>query len=128
MEIRSLHAEDLEQAWELDRYAFHSAPKKRDSYMHWDPARLTGAFENGRLLGSWASEAEFITYPCGPEDSALLLMPEQKARVRVEVRWMTRIVDAIAAVEARGFPQGLEGEAHLEILDPILPNHAGRFV
>ena len=55
-------------------------------------------------------------------------MPEQKARVRVEVRWMTRIVDAIAAVEARGFPQGLEGEAHLEILDPILPNQAGRFV
>ena len=52
MEIRSLRADDLEQAWELDRYAFRSAPEKRGSYLHWDPVRITGAFENGRLLAT----------------------------------------------------------------------------
>jgi predicted acetyltransferase len=81
-----------------------------------------------RLLGSWASMADTITYPCGPEDPLLLLLPEQKTRVLAEVRWMTRVVDAVAAVEARGFSAGIDLEAHLELRDSIFGDNEGRFV
>ena len=62
-----------------------------------------------RLLGSWASQAQQIIYRGTAEDPLLLLLPEQSLEVMAEVRWMTRMVDAAGAVEARGFPPGLGG-------------------
>ena len=50
MEIRSLREDELEQAWELDRYAFNTPARRRELFLRWDPSRLVGAFESGRLV------------------------------------------------------------------------------
>ena len=81
-----------------------------------------------RLLGSWASQAQQIIYRGTPEDPLLLLLPEQSLEVMAEVRWRTRMVDAAGAVEARGFPLGVEVEVHVALRDPELSDNDGRFV
>ena len=78
-----------------------------------------------RLLGSWANQAERIFYRAGPEEPALLLMPEQPFNPLGEVRWMSRIVDAPAAVAERGYPAGLDATASIELSDPQLPSNGG---
>jgi predicted acetyltransferase len=81
-----------------------------------------------RLLGSWVSQVEQIIYRGPAEDPLLLTLPQQEIKVLEEIRWMTRMVDAARAVEARGFPPGLEAEAHLALRDELLPANDGRFV
>lgn len=80
------------------------------------------------LLGSWASQVDRILLPGAAEDPLLLLLPEQRLEHVGEVRWMTRVVDPPAAVAARGFPDGLELEAHLALVDPLLSREERRFV
>jgi predicted acetyltransferase len=81
-----------------------------------------------RLLGSWAPQVEAILYRGTAEDPLLLLLPEQELGLVAEVRWMARLVDPVAAVEARGFAEGLDAEAHLELADATLAANHGRFV
>ncbi len=81
-----------------------------------------------RLLGSWSAQAEAIVYRGTSEDPLLLLLPEQVLEVVVEIRWMTRVIDAVGAIEARGFPLGVEIEAHLSLTDPELEGNNGPFV
>ncbi len=63
-----------------------------------------------------------------PEDPLLLLLREQDWGSAAELRWMLRVLDAPAAVEARGFPSGLEVQVHLELRDSQLAENSGRFV
>ncbi len=81
-----------------------------------------------RLLGSWAPQVEAILWRGTAEDPLLWLLPEQEVALVAEGRWMSRILDPTAAVAARGFAEGLEVEAHLELADPILPVNSGRYV
>ncbi|MDH3210914.1 MAG: GNAT family N-acetyltransferase [Myxococcales bacterium] len=81
-----------------------------------------------RLLGSWSSQADRVIYRGSAEDPLLLLLPEQSLEVVAEVRWMTRMVDAAGAVEARGFAPGVDVQVDLALRDPILPTNDGRFV
>ncbi|MDJ0848124.1 MAG: GNAT family N-acetyltransferase [Myxococcota bacterium] len=81
-----------------------------------------------RLLGSWSTQVDRILYRGAVEDSAALLLPEQDATMLVDMRWMTRLVDVTGAVEARGFPAGVEVEVPLEIEDAQLPDNAGCWV
>jgi predicted acetyltransferase len=81
-----------------------------------------------RLVGSWSSQAERVVYRGGAEDPLLLLLPEQELKPLVEIRWMTRVVDAAGAVGARGFPAGLAAEVHLSLRDEQLPENAGDWV
>lgn len=81
-----------------------------------------------RLLGSWSSQAEAILYRGTSEDPLLPLLPEPLLDVVVEIRWMTRVIDAAGAIEARGFPPGVEIEAHLSLTDPELEGNNGPFV
>jgi predicted acetyltransferase len=81
-----------------------------------------------RLLGSWAAQVDAILWRSTAEEPLLLLLPEQELGLVAEVRWMTRLVDPAAAVEARGFPEGLEAEAHVELEDAALPANSGRYV
>jgi predicted acetyltransferase len=80
------------------------------------------------LLGSWLSQVDAILWRTTAEDPLLLLLPEQEIELVAEVRWMSRLVDPAAAVEARGFPEGLDAEAHLELADATLPANSGRYV
>jgi len=80
------------------------------------------------LLASWAPQVESILYRSTAEDPLLLLLPEQELGLVAEVRWMSRLVDPVAAVAARGFAEEIDAEAHLELADPVLPANEGRFV
>ena len=81
-----------------------------------------------RLVGSFSSQVEEVHFRSAPEDPLLLLLPEQNWAGVEELRWMLRVLDAPAAVEARGFPSGLEAQVHLELRDPKLEENSGRFV
>jgi predicted acetyltransferase len=50
VQIRALRPSELEQAWELDRDAFHVPVERREALLRRDPLRITGAFENARLV------------------------------------------------------------------------------
>ena len=50
MEIRALRPSELEQAWELDRDAFHVPSERREALLRRDPARMLGAFDGARLI------------------------------------------------------------------------------
>lgn len=78
-----------------------------------------------RLLASWSSQVEKVFYRVGVEDPSVLLLPEQVTQILVELRWMTRVVDADAAVAARGFPLGVDVEVALELSDEALPANSG---
>jgi predicted acetyltransferase len=45
-----------------------------------------------------------------------------------DFRWMTRVVDASAAVAARGFPAGLEVEVPLRLRDTIVTTNQADYV
>jgi predicted acetyltransferase len=50
MEIRALRPSELEQAWELDRDAFHVPEHRRELFERmFDPARAIGAVDGGRV-------------------------------------------------------------------------------
>lgn len=61
-------------------------------------------------------------------DPVLLMLREQQWEVTRMWTWMTRIVDVKSALEARGYPRGLEAELHLQVADDVLPWNDGRFV
>ena len=79
-------------------------------------------------VGSSSAQSGVLTYPSSPEDPLMLALSDQRMHVEDEIRWMTRIVDAGAAIAARGFPPGVEIEVALEIEDDLLTHNAGRKV
>jgi predicted acetyltransferase len=56
------------------------------------------------------------------------LLPERIHRVRLLDHWMLRIVDVGAALASRGYPIGLKGEIHLDVVDDVLVANNGRYV
>lgn len=64
----------------------------------------------------------------GPGDAVLLTVDDQVHSIDSHWRWMLRLVDAKAAIGARGFPLGARGAVHLELVDDVLANNHGRFV
>jgi len=76
-------------------------------------------------LASSASQVDAVTFAASPEDALLLIMPEQRIAVRGQVRWLLRIIDAPAAVAARGYPPSLEIEVSFSVEDPILADNGG---
>jgi predicted acetyltransferase len=62
------------------------------------------------------------------DDSLLFAAPEQALETLAQIRWMTRVLDAPAAVAARGFSEALELEVPLVLRDPLLPENEGAFV
>ncbi|HTE49389.1 MAG TPA: GNAT family N-acetyltransferase [Kofleriaceae bacterium] len=70
---------------------------------------------------------EEISFYTAPDDPALLVHPDPRFPVQLSETWLLRVVDARAALVARGYPVGLRAELQLEISDPLLPRNAGRF-
>lgn len=65
----------------------------------------------------------FVNGPPGWTDGMLLL--EQSAAVDMQLRWMLRVLDAAAALEARGYPPGLTTAIGFEIEDDLVEANRG---
>ena len=61
-------------------------------------------------------------------DPLLLLLPEQTYQVKLLFHWMMRVLDVPAALEARGYPQGVSGTLHFEVQDALFAENRGCFI
>ncbi|ADO74281.1 Acetyltransferase, GNAT family [Stigmatella aurantiaca DW4/3-1] len=80
------------------------------------------------FLGDHKSLALEAVWSGGPADPLLFLLQEQTYQVKLLYHWMLRVLDVPAALEARGYPEGLSGTLHLEVEDELFPENQGRFV
>jgi predicted acetyltransferase len=87
------------------------------------------------LLAGYRSIVAKVTWHGGPLDPLRYLLRENfsdqiyaGATVARALDWMLRIVDVRAALERRGYPEGLRAELHFELRDAVLPGNAGRWL
>jgi predicted acetyltransferase len=79
------------------------------------------------LVGSGASTVRQVhTYLSADDPIHWFLDGMAHAEVQVE-RWMLRLLDASAAIAARGYPPRLDADVRLTLVDPWLPSCAGDF-
>jgi predicted acetyltransferase len=78
-------------------------------------------------LGAGASTVPSVRAKAFPDDVALLV-GDAAVTVHEHQRWMLRLVDAPAAVAARGWPAGVDAAVHLDVADAEVPDNAGRHV
>jgi len=82
-----------------------------------------------RVVGSSGTQAPHV-FTIGPPDDPMFLqlpMADPEA-VRSEIRWMVRLIDAPAAIAARGYRRSTMTRVDLEIIDEDAPWNAGRWV
>src|SRR5258705_5247097 len=77
-------------------------------------------------LGSHASIAEKVYARTGPASAFWWLTRERDADIAHRSRWMLRVVDAPAAIAARGFPAATSLTVPLRITDQARPANSGR--
>lgn len=77
-----------------------------------------------RSLGSWDSVAPTVRWRGPTEELALELTGQVPPPQRVQP-WMLRIVDAEAAIGARGFAPAATVDASFALVDPDVPGHDG---
>ena len=78
-------------------------------------------------LGSHASIAENVQARTGPASAFWWLTQERDADIARRSRWMLRVVDAPAAIAARGFPAATSLRVGLHIADGARPANSGRW-
>jgi predicted acetyltransferase len=78
-------------------------------------------------LGSHASIAEKVYARTGPSSAFWWLARERDADIAHRSRWMLRVVDAPAAIAARGFPAATSLSVPLRIADDARPANSGRW-
>ncbi len=106
------HSPSEGQPWDLDVVDLHapSAPSLRTLLA---------------LLASHRSMARVLRWYGAAHDPLLAMIPEPRWRVLEHKRWMLRLVDVPAALRARGWAPGAEGELHLRVEDELLVDNAG---
>lgn len=80
------------------------------------------------MIAGWASVAPNIVLRLPDQDPAFLHFASSDTRISSRQPWMLRMVDAQAAVAARGWPPYLNGRLELELTDDVCPWNEGRFV
>jgi len=80
------------------------------------------------LLAAASSVVPAITYRSGPTDLLSSLLDGLEIAVARERQWMLRLVDAPAAIAARGWTQDRRVAVPLDIVDDDCPWNAGRHV
>ncbi|MEU7857768.1 GNAT family N-acetyltransferase [Nonomuraea sp. NPDC049141] len=92
---------------------------------------VAGSEETSRalwsLVGSASSMAEHVTASVAPDDPVLWLLRERSTEQAELVRWMSRVLDVGAAVERRGYPAVVAGDAVVEVADRLRPGNMGRW-
>jgi predicted acetyltransferase len=79
------------------------------------------------VIASHCSTADSVTGWIAPDDPFWWLTAERDATITRRAMWMLRVVDAPAAIAARGFPPGLSVSVPLEIRDRSRPANTGRW-
>jgi predicted acetyltransferase len=69
-----------------------------------------------------------IRWWTAPSDPAYLVHPHAHFRMRLTDNWMLRVLDARAALAARGYPPHVDAELHLDLRDDLVTTHTGRWV
>lgn len=77
------------------------------------------------IVASNAWMVESVTALAGPADPIWLLTAERDVSVKHRAGWMLRVVDAPAAIAARGFPAGVSASVPLIISDPARVANTG---
>jgi predicted acetyltransferase len=80
------------------------------------------------IVASHASMAQTVRAWLGPDDALGWLTREPDARPQPGKRWMLRLVDAAAAIAARGFPAAVELSVALRIHDAALAANSGLWI
>jgi predicted acetyltransferase len=78
-------------------------------------------------VGSHASIAEKVYARVGPADAFWRLTRERDADMEHRSLWMLRVVDAPAAIAARGFPAAVSLSVPLAVVDDARPANSGRW-
>jgi predicted acetyltransferase len=79
------------------------------------------------VIASHSSTTDHVRGWTSPSDPFWWLTRERDATIISRSMWMLRVVDAAAAVAARGFPPGLSVRAALEIHDQARPANSGHW-
>lgn len=79
------------------------------------------------VIASHCSTADTVSGWIDPRDPFWWLTTERDASITSRRMWMLRVVDAAAAIAARGFPPGLSLSVPLEVHDKSRPANAGRW-
>lgn len=80
------------------------------------------------LVGSGSSVVKTIRACVPPDDSLRLLTRDLTVTTDKDVWWLLRVVDAPAAVAARGFPHGVEVEVPVTVADPLVSGNTGAWL
>ena len=78
------------------------------------------------VAASNSSVAETVRAQVGPSDPLWWMLPEQDANIAERESWMLRLLDAPAAIAARGFP-ATDLAVPLQITDDLRPSNSGRW-
>jgi predicted acetyltransferase len=79
------------------------------------------------IVGSGSSTAESVKACVSPMDPVLWLLREREHDDVRRSQWMLRVVDAPAAIAARGYPAGVTAEVPVSIDDPQRPGNSGHW-
>ncbi|WP_018658015.1 GNAT family N-acetyltransferase [Actinomadura flavalba] len=131
--------------WTEDRWRYLLSRPETDSYLaedgflsyRWGPRPgelevsrvVAGSEETARglwaLVGSGSSIADRVRANVAADDPVLWLVSERTDdRVRRQ-RWMLRVLDVRAALEGRGYPQGVSASVTFTLDDPHVPANDG---
>lgn len=80
------------------------------------------------VLAEMRSIASEVAWFAGPADPFAAQLAERDWSLALRDQWLVRVVDVAAALEARGYPAGVEAELHLAVEDELLPWNQGSFV
>jgi hypothetical protein len=80
-----------------------------------------------QILASHATMASRIRACVAPDDPVTWLTRDPAAEILQTDTWMLRVVDAPAAIAARGYPSAAALSVQLDLVDPARPANSGRW-
>ena len=80
-----------------------------------------------QILASHATIASRIRACVAPDDPVTWLTRDPAAEIHQTDPWMLRLVDAPAAIAARGYPSGAAVSVRLDLVDAARPANSGRW-
>lgn len=94
----------------------------------WAALTVEAAITLWSFLFSHRSQVTRLQWTGGTSDPMRLLLPEQSAQMIDHEHWMIRIVNVVAALEARGYPPTVNADLHLKIDDDVIKTNTGTVV